>query len=392
LQSKNGILDVCNKKGDNVFSYAAQQGQLEITKLLLREEYFINGMVSRTRNSLANNLTHKNQDVHKFLTKEHNDRESKCREIYNVYIQTKNLINENHNSIRVLSENNFLRFFSYAPSQLDGEFATTPDALYDMTEAQRTRLFNHYLKSKDRELNQKLSFEKEIAKNRLEQQNALARKQAAEQAEKERIRQQSSYAKAMADRQQAELDRIAQANRQRAAQEQARLQQELQRQSSPAKATENKRQTEQERIAAQQGTSIAEQQAELDRIAKAKYAKDIEENNKRVAAEKARVRAEEDARAKQARATERARIEAENARVAQASQPAAAVVVAEQGECALCLQTTTVAPFRCSRCKIRSARTCDECINEHIATCKAAKKPITCPMCNKATLSEKLKQ
>lgn len=371
LQSKNGLLDVYNKKGDNAFSYAAVQGQLEVTKLLLREEYFINGMVSRTINTLKNNLTYNNQDVHNFLVKEHNNRVEKCKEIYNVYVQAKNLIEENKHSAFMLAENNIFHLLTYAPSQVDGEFATTTDALYYMTEAQRTRLFNHYVKAKDKEINQKLSFEKEIAKNKLEQQKALERQKAAEQAEKERIRQQ----------QQAELDRIAQANRQRAAQEQARLQEELKKQ----------QQTEQERIAAQQGTSIAEQQAELDRIAKEKYAKDIEENNKRVAAEEARQRAEEDARGKQARAAERARIEAENARVAQANQPTAAIV-AVQGECNICFEDTMVEPVRCTACVVGSARTCDKCIQQHIDTCKANKKPVTCPFCNKATLSEKLKQ
>ncbi|HLW72430.1 MAG TPA: ankyrin repeat domain-containing protein [Candidatus Babeliales bacterium] len=333
--SKNGLFDMRNKKGETPFTYGAMQGQLKATELLLTEEYFINGDVSRTLNALKNASTHKNHPVYTFLTQKHNDRLDECKKIHNVYLETNNLIRENNHSIKLLMEDSFLHYFMYSSSQ---PISATIDDLYLMPTSKRTERFNHYLQCKDKELNDKRNLEAKLNSMRTEQQKVIAQQQADERAKKERIRKQ----------QQDELDRIAEQNRRRAAQEQARLKQELERQN---------RQTEQERIAAQNGTTVAEQRAALEKIAADKCAAD----NKRIADEKARVNAEEQE-------------------------------VTEQGECNLCFETTTVASPRCPGCKVGSARTCDACIEAHIATRKAQKLPVTCPFCNKATLSEKLKK
>lgn len=363
LQTKDGLLESCNHKGENVFSHAALHGQLDVTKMLLCEKYFINNTISQTLNSLKNSRHH-NQNVYNFLNKEHQNRLQKCQEIYNTYAQTQEIIRENKQSTVTLAENNFFRLFMYTPAQLT---ETSVDTLYHMTESQRTEISNTYWKAKDKELKEKINFEREIAQNRLEAQKAIAKKEADEKAKQERIRQE----------QQAELDRIAQANRQRAAQEQARLQEELRKQQQP--------QTEEERIAAQQATTIREQKAELERIAA---------DRERAAA--AQYRVELDAHSK--------RLAEENARAVHSSEQASIAQPAdenddeiiEEGECciglAVCKEEHGVQRMQCSNCYKGTARVCNACITKYIAVKKERHEPVLCPTCGKETLSEKLKK
>ena len=392
LQSKDGLLEICNNNGDNVFAYGTKQGKLEVTKMLLCEQYYINGTVSRLITELKNNPSRSTHDAYQFLAEKHTDRIKQCQMIIDVDAQARVLMHEKQQLIDALSKgdffNNMLLQAINLPSSLGKTI--TVNELYYMSESERNKIRDQRVQWRNEEYNKKAELEKTVAKMRKEEQKAREQKKAAEKAKQERILQQErDKQERIRKEQQEELDRIAQENRQRAAQENARLKQELER----AKATQSQNTAQQ--IAAQQGTSIAEQKAELDRLAAEKYAKDIAANNKRIADEKARVRAEEDARAKQARATERARIEAENARIAQAKQPIANEEVLEEGECCIsgnaCTEDHGVKRLPCTNCHKGSERTCKACIDQWIITKKARNETPTCPIC-RATLSEKLKQ
>ena len=259
LQTQPGLLELCNKENDNVFSSAARCNQLEITKLLLREEYYLNGTINRIINSFTNNPATRN-----FLIKERDNRSKQCEDGYKIYKEAKDFININ---TKTAKNNNF----HYVPSHLDRELLiSSANDLWNMLEPQRSQLINQYTQTYNGEFNQKVNFEQELARierkkqearERIEQekQEALSLKLAAEwakRAEQERILQ----AQLAAER--AEQERILQAQLAAERAEQERI---LQAQLAAERAR-------QEQILQQQQAELAYKQAELERIKKERKA------------------------------------------------------------------------------------------------------------------------
>jgi ankyrin repeat protein len=234
LQTQPGLLEICNKEGDNVFAKAARHNQLEATKLLFREEYYLNGTINRIINSFTNNSATRD-----FLINGRNNRSKQCEDIYKTYNEIKNLITINRGLVSKLSENH--QFYSYVPSRLDGELLiTSSNDLWNMYEAKRLQLNNQYVQAYNRELNQKVNFEQELARIERKKQEALEQKLAAERTERARIEQEKQEAiarKLAAER--AEQERILQKQRVELAYRQAeleRIEQERKAQQRPAPA------------------------------------------------------------------------------------------------------------------------------------------------------------
>jgi hypothetical protein len=211
---------------------------------LLREEYYINDLISHTINSLKNSSLN-NSSTHKFLIHEHENRIRRCRAIYSECSQAKMFSDENER----LSQNNPLYALHYKPSILD---VKSVDTLYHMNEAELKKIESDCKQAKNNELNINISFKQDIARIQQEKQNAIARQQAAERTQKEKDR--------IIQQQQNELNRIALENKIRADQEQARLQQQL----------ELKQQVERDRIAAidkRNGESVRVKPAKMRHLA-----------------------------------------------------------------------------------------------------------------------------
>lgn len=207
LQTKPELFEMYNNTGENVFSHAALQDQLEITKLLLQEKHYRDKTVIHTiealkKNSLGNSTTCK------FLERENKKREDKRKEVYATYINLKNLISTNR---QLSTQNNFFYGMPQLNKELSAHEKIALETLYDMHETECTQLLNYYLQIKNQEFNQKIRFEEEIARRQDEKQKAFKKQQEAIVAE-------------VLQQQQAELDRIAKANLHRLALEQARLQ------------------------------------------------------------------------------------------------------------------------------------------------------------------------
>ncbi|HEX4069156.1 MAG TPA: ankyrin repeat domain-containing protein, partial [Candidatus Babeliales bacterium] len=226
-QSQQELLRSINNNGETPFVYGAKQGKLETIKLLLNENHFINGELITTINAMKNKyyLWDNERQTYDFLVQQHNNRLIECQNIVAIAQAACNLVTENNNLSKTLSEKTFLR--PYHPESLYSYYSEND--LYKMTQVERNKVKNIYLERQNRELMTKNTLEQKLHTIAIEEQRK----------------------------------------------EQARINQQ--------------KQTESERIATQQGTTIAAQKAELERIAADKYAADIAAHNKRVEEEKSRV-------------------------------------------------------------------------------------------------------
>ncbi len=186
LQSRQDLLRSHNHYGETPFICGAKHGQLETTQLLLTEEHFINGDVINLINAMKDRYfawdTH--YHVYSFLTQQHNNRVSECQNIVIIAQSTQNIIKENNNISKIISEKTFQH--PYNPESL-GSYYSEND-LYKMMQTDRNKIKNMYVERQNRTITTKKALEQRFHAITLEEQARIDQQKQSVEELKEKAR------------------------------------------------------------------------------------------------------------------------------------------------------------------------------------------------------------
>ncbi len=168
LQSRQDLLRAHNHRGETPFICGAQQGQLETTKLLLADHHFINGDVITIINSMKDRYFpwDEHHHVYSFLAQQHNNRLSECQNIVTIAQSTCNLIKDNNNLSKTISEKTFHQ--PYNPESLYSYYSE--NELYTMTQTERNKVKKNYVERQNRAITTKNKLEQKLHAIALEEQ------------------------------------------------------------------------------------------------------------------------------------------------------------------------------------------------------------------------------